>query len=257
MAIVYFPVCCPDHYYCIRQLTLGLSPAHRFLFQGDGKAVSEPGISSRPRSSVDMGLPSSYQRLCNGYQYPSGQIKEVDSGFKDSLLSHSVSPAQNDTPPPIRLDKHPSFRKQRSTMSPSESFNGGAFGHSVGSLNEDILFNERATSQQSVSPPDEGSEESGSGQFPRDPDPSSSLRGQRSSEEYMYVTMTSPHVNVGPQEEYVMMVSAPVGSAGTLAIRLCCLSLAYALWSGGCHRSYVTLCVCLKVCIMYYNVLTT
>ena len=94
-----------------------------------------------------MGLPSSYQRLCNGYQYPSGQMK-VDSGFKDSLLSHSVSPAQNDTPPPIRLDKHPSFRKQRSTMSPSESFNGGAFGHSVGSLNEDILFNERATSQQ-------------------------------------------------------------------------------------------------------------
>ena len=196
-----------------------------------------------------MGLPSSYQRLCNGYQYPSGQMKEVDSGFKDSLLSHSVSPAQNDTPPPIRLDKHPSFRKQRSTMSPSESFTGGAFGHSVGSLNEDILFNERATSQQSVSPPDEGSEESGSGQFPRDPDPSSSLRGQRSSEEYMYVTMTSPQVNVGPQEEYVMMVSAPVGSVGTLAIRLCCLSLAYALWSGGCHRSYVTLCVCLKVCI--------
>ena len=187
-----------------------------------------------------MGLPSSYQReqsLSNGYQYqhvPSGQMKDVDSGFKDSLMSHPVSPAKHDTPPPIRLDKHPSFRKQRSmpcrvprgsmtssrcSMSPSESSNGGAFGHSVGSLNEDLMFeSERVTSRQSVSPPDEGyseAEESGSGQFPMDPDPSSSLRGQRGSEEYTYVTMNSPHVNVGPQEEYVTMVSAPVGSAGT------------------------------------------
>ena len=134
-------------------------------------------------------------------------------------MSQLVSPAQNDTPPPIRLDKHPSLRKQHATKSPSESSNGGAFKHSVGSLNEDILFNERATSQQSVSPPDEGyseAEEAGSGHFPRDPDPSSSLRGQRGSEAYLSVTMTSPHVNVGPQEEYVTMVSAPVGSAGTL-----------------------------------------
>lgn len=120
----------------------------------------------------------------NGYQYhqvPSNRLRE-DSGFKDSPISHSVSPSQ-DVPPPIRLDKHPSFRKQRSapcrvprTGSSMCSSLSGSFDrepHSVGSFNDDELFDERVSSRQSISPPDEGyseHDESGSGQFQMDPD---------------------------------------------------------------------------------------
>lgn len=126
----------------------------------------------------------------NGYQYhqvPSNRLRE-DSGFKDSPISHSVSPSQS-VPPPIRLDKHPSFRKQRSVpcrvprtgssicSSPSGSFDREpsqqSYGHSVGSFNDDELFDERVSSRQSISPPDEGyseNDESGSGQFPMDPE---------------------------------------------------------------------------------------
>ena len=130
--------------------------------------------------------------MSSGYQYhqvPPNRLRE-DSGFKESPLSHSMSPAQG-VPPPVRLDKHPSLRKQRSTpcrvprssssvwsSSPSESYDrdpSQSYGHSVGSFNDDELFDERATSRQSVSVslPDEGyseSEESGSGQFTMDPD---------------------------------------------------------------------------------------
>ena len=115
----------------------------------------------------------------NGYQYnqvPSNRLRE-DSGFKDSPISHSVSPSQ-DVPPPIRLDKHPSFRKQRSapchvphTGSSVCSSLSGSFDHephSVGSFNDDELLEERVGSHQSILPPDEGyseNDESGSGQF--------------------------------------------------------------------------------------------
>ena len=102
----------------------------RFLFQGDGKPVAVESdssyggsIYSNPRSSFDKSLPSSYQKeqsMPNGYQYhqvPSNRLRE-DAGFKDSPNSHSVSPSQN-VPPPIRLDKHPSFEaRSPPVMSP-------------------------------------------------------------------------------------------------------------------------------------------
>lgn len=94
-----------------------------------------------------------------------------------------------DTPPPIRLDKHPSFNRQRSLpcrvpkRASSSSLAGSydkdsshASAHSVNSLNDEDLFNERGSSRHSVSPPDaqqdEGyseNDESGSGQFTMDP----------------------------------------------------------------------------------------
>ena len=177
--------------------------------------------------------------MSRSYQYhqvissSSGRLRE-DSGFKDSPISNSCSPSQSDVPPPIRLDKHPSLRRKqqhskpcrvphsgassRCSTSPSESYGPS---HSVGSFNDDELFDaERTTSRQSVSPPDEGyseNEESGSGQFAMDPDlPSQgSARMQqniaamrRSQEPCTYVTMTSPHAQSN-QDEYVHMVSAP------------------------------------------------
>ena len=183
-------------------LSLCLSPIYRFLFQGDGKAVSSPthesGIYSRPRSSVAMSLSSSYQKdqsVSRGHQYheiPPNQLRE-DSGFKDSPMSHSASPAQ-DVPPPIRLDKHPSIRKQRSTpcrvprsttssgcfISPSESCDPSfSCGLSVGSFKGEERF------EQSVSPPDEGysekNDESGSRQFRMDPELDHSRRGSEST----------------------------------------------------------------------------
>ena len=252
----------PFHHPCSLHLSLSLFPLPcRFLFQGDGKAVSIPtqdsGVYSRPRSSVDMSLPSSYQKdqsVSRGYQYheiPSSRLRE-DSGFKDSPISHSCSPAQSDIPPPIRLDKHPSIRKQRSTpcrvprsttssrcsTSPSESCDPSlSYGHSVGSFNDDDMFDERAISRQSVSPPDEGyseeNDESGSGQFRMDPDLSehgrrstepasqkSTLRVQFPQRSYtapsgsqVYEKMTHPNALLH-QEGYVQMI--PTGGAMTI-----------------------------------------
>ena len=180
---------------------------------------------SRPRASVDMSLPSSYQRSQshNNYDYQEVSTSGLreDSGFKDSPFSNSSasSAPKEDTPPPIRLDKHPSFRKQRSnpcrvprsaassrcSTSPSErsgSFTGRSqsYGQSVGSFNDEELFDERAmtsSSRQSGTPPDEGyseNDESGSGQFRMDPEVATE----------MYETMRHP----GTQEEYIKMIPA-------------------------------------------------
>jgi hypothetical protein len=238
---------------------------HRFLFQGDGKAVSIPthesGIYSRPRSSVDMSLPSSYQKdqsVSRGYQYhdiPPNRLRE-DSGFKDSPISHSASPAQ-DVPPPIRLDKHPSIRKQRSTpcrvprsttssrcsTSPSESCDPShSYGQSVGSFNGEEIFEERVvTSRQSASPTDEGyseeNDESGSGQFRMDPElldhgrrgsetttQKSTMRVQFPQRSYtapsgshIYEKMVHPNAPLY-QEGYVEMIPAG-GAGGAMAIQ--------------------------------------
>ena len=172
----------------------------RFLFEGIGKPVSispqdisAGRIYDRPRPSFDASYPASYQReqsVSYGYQYhqvPTGRLRE-DSGYPGSPISSSISPAV-DTPPPVRLDKHPSFNRQRSlpcrvpkrtsSSSPAGSLDkdpSHASVHSVNSLNEEDLFNERASSRHSVSPPDanqdEGyseNDESGSGQFTMDP----------------------------------------------------------------------------------------
>ena len=222
-----------------------LPPSYSFLFQGDEKAVSiatrDTSHYARPRASVDRSLPSSYQRSnFHTYEYqqiPSGGERAEDSGFKDSPFSHSVSPApQDDVPPPIRLDKHPSFCKQRSTpcrvprsatssrcsMSPSErsgSLTGQSqsFGRSVRSFNEEMMFDERGAepSRKSVSPPDEGyseNEESGSGQFRMDPEVVGDL----------YETMRHPGVGSAPQnqqqeeEEYIKMMPALANRATTI-----------------------------------------
>ena len=220
-------------------LSLCLSPIYRFLFQGDGKAVSIPthasGIYSRPRSSVAISLPSSYQKdqsVSQGHQYhdiPPNRLRE-DSGFKDSPISHSASPAQ-DVPPPIRLDKHPSIRKQRSTpcrvphsttssgcfISPSESCDPSfSCGLSVGSFNGAEIF--EATSTQSVSPPDEGyseeNDKSGSGQFRMDPELDHSRMGSESTP--IYEKMVHPNAPLY-QEGYVKMIPAGgVGGAMTI-----------------------------------------
>ena len=168
-----------------------------------------------------MSLPSSYQRgqsssTSHSYQYQEIPGPSEDSGFKDSPISHSVSPPQ-DVPPPIRLDKHPSFRKQRSmpcriqrtsrsSISPSGSYGASSsHGHCVGSFNDEEMFDERAMSRQSASPPDDGyseeNEELGSGQFRMDPDVT--------GEHHQYETMRHPSLN-GQQvhEEYIKMVPA-------------------------------------------------
>ena len=189
-------------------LSSSSSSSYRFLFEGNGQAVSIPTygtlrgpIYDHPRSSFDSSLPGAYnkeQSVSGGYQYHqvqsgsgSGRFRE-DSGYPGSPVTNSMSPAA-DLPPPLRLDKHPSFRKQHSlpcrvpkragsvcSSSPSGSLDRDAssqvFAHSVNSLNEEDLFDERGSSRQSVSPPDvqdEGyseNEESGSGQFVMDPD---------------------------------------------------------------------------------------
>ncbi|CAI8055664.1 hypothetical protein GBAR_LOCUS30365 [Geodia barretti] len=214
---------------------------HRFLFQGDGKAVSIPtkdsAVYSRPRSSIDMSLPSSYQRSQSSSSFQYSQVSVGagdDSGFKDSPISRSRSPAQ-DVPPPVRLDKHPSFRKQRSvpvprssrsSASPSGSFGAPSqqsYSHSVGSFNDDEMFDERAMSRQSVSPHDEGyseeNEESGSGQFRMDPEFGASsdahhhhyetmpLHGQ---DQHEYETMRHPSQSGHhpAQEDYIKMIPA-------------------------------------------------
>ena len=240
----------------LKLLKFPLYAHHRFLFQGDGKAVSIPthdsfsgGIYSRPRTSVDSSLPSSYQKeqsVSYGYQYHQVPSRREDSGFTESPISQSISPAL--TGPPVRLDKHPSFRKQRSlpchvprragsvcSSSPSGSYDRDpslSYGHSVGSFNDEEMFDERVASHQSVSPPDEGyseTDESGSGQFNMDPDrsehamlarrntepPQASARSplpQRSntapSSIREYEKMTHPNAPMY-QDGYVMMV--PVG----------------------------------------------
>ena len=124
-----------------------------------------------------MSLPSLYERSqsSSSFQYSQGSVgPSDDSGFKDSPLSNSRSLAQ-DVPPPVRLDTHPSFRKQRSvpvprsSASPSGSFGAPSqqsYSHSVDTFNDDEMFDERAMSRQ---PHDDGhyeeNEESGSGQF--------------------------------------------------------------------------------------------
>jgi hypothetical protein len=207
---------------------------HRFLFQGDGKAVSIPtrdsSVYSRPRSSVDMSLPSSYQRSQSSSSFQYSQVSVDDSGFKDSPIS--CSPAQ-DVPPPVRLDKHPSFRKQRSVpvprssrCSPSPSGSFGApsqqsYSQSVGSFNDDEMFDERAMSRQSVSPHDEGyseeNEESGSGQFKMDPDFGASSDAHHyetmppcDEEQHEYETMRHPSHSGHDEahEDYIKMIPA-------------------------------------------------
>ena len=213
----------------------------RFLFQGDGKAVSIPtresSIYSRPRSSIDMSLPSSYQRSQSSSSFPYQQVSvgpSDDSGFKDSPISHSRSPAQ-DVPPPVRLDKHPSIRRQRSgpchvphssrcSASPSGSYGAPSqsYSHSVGSFNEEEMFDEqRAVSRQSVSPQDEGyseNEESGSGQFRMDPDLGAGDHHHHYEtmpphipEQHEYETMRHPSLSGSQQqahEDYIKMIPA-------------------------------------------------
>ena len=183
--------------------TLSLTQTHRFL---DGKPVSIP----RGQSST------SHTYQCE--QVPLSPSD--DSGFKDSPITHSVSPAQ-DVPPPIRLDKHPSFRKQRSApchihiqrgcrCSPSPSGSYGApsqsYGNGVGSFNEEMFGEQRIVSWQSVSPPDEGhaeeNEELGSGQLRMDPGVAAG------GEHHQYETMRHPSMKGQQQEEYIKMMPA-------------------------------------------------
>ena len=163
--------------------------------------TSRGPIYDHPHSSFDSSLCGVYnkeQSVRGGYQYHqvqygsgSGRFSE-DSVYPGSPMITSMSP-DVDVPPPLHLDKHPSFRKQRSLpchvpklassvcwSSPSGSLDRDAssqvFTDSVNSLKEKDLYDERGSSWQSVSPPDaqdEGyseNEESGSGQFVVDPD---------------------------------------------------------------------------------------
>lgn len=145
-------------------------PPLSFLFQGDGKAVPIQTRSTTiydiptPRPSYDSSYPSGYQKrgpYPAGYQYyqvpPNGRLADPDSGNPASPLSHSPL-----TGPPVRLDKHPSFRKQRSlpcdisrrNRSPHSGSVETPPGHSVDSLiGEDTLFDETALpNSRSMSP---------------------------------------------------------------------------------------------------------
>ena len=129
-----------------------------------------------PHSSFDSSLRGVYnkeQSVSGGYQYhqvqsgsASGRFSE-DSGYPGLPMISSMSP-DVDGPPPFHLDKHPSFRKQRSlpcrvpkrassvcSSAPSEILDRDAspqlFAHSVNSLKEEDLFDERGSSWQFVS----------------------------------------------------------------------------------------------------------
>ena len=198
----------------------------------------DSSVYSRPRSSVDMSLPSSYQRSQSSSSFKYSQVSvgpSDDSGFKDSPISHSRSPPQ-DAPPPVRFDKHPSFRKQcsvsvprssRCSASPSGSFGAPSqqsYSQSVGSFNDDEIFDERAMSRQSVSPHDDGyseeNEESGSGQFRMNSDVGASSGAHhydtmppRDEEQHEYETMRHPSHSRHHQahEDYIKMMPAFAG----------------------------------------------
>lgn len=146
------------------------SPPCSFLFHGDGKAVAIPTqqanpIYDVPRASFDSSFPPSYQRqasISSGYQHH--KVCSQDSGI--------MSPGSLDEPPPVHLDKHPSFRKKRSApcdmprrkgsyhshnRSPDDNSTRNNSNPSMQSadslLNEETLFQH----QESSSPPSRGS----------------------------------------------------------------------------------------------------
>ena len=156
---------------------------HSFLFHGDGKAVAIPTqqanpIYDVPRASFDSSFPPSYQRqgsISTGYQQH--KFSSQDSGIM------SPGAMSVDEPPPVHLDKHPSFRKKRSApcdmpgrkgsyhshdRSPDENSTRNNSNPSMQSadslLNEETLFQHQESSSPpsrgSVTPPDCGDENS-------------------------------------------------------------------------------------------------
>ena len=146
------------------------SPSCSFLFHGDGKAVAIPTqqanpIYDVPRASFDSSFPPSYQRqasISSGYQHH--KFSSQDSGI--------MSPGSVDEPPPVHLDKHPSFRKKRSAPCDMPGRKGSYHSHNRSPngnstqnnsdpsmqsadslLNEETLFQH----QESSSPPSRGS----------------------------------------------------------------------------------------------------
>ena len=138
--------------------------------------TSRGPMYDHPCSSFDSSLCGAYnkeQSVSGGYQYHqvqsgsgSGRFSE-DSGYPGLPMISSMS-TDIDVLPPLHLDKHPSFYKQRSLpyrvpkqassvclSSPSGSLDRDAssqvFAHSVNSLKEEDLIDERESSWQSVS----------------------------------------------------------------------------------------------------------
>ena len=95
---------------------------------------------------------------------------------------------------------HPLLRKQRSvwSSSPLGSYDCHPslfYEHSVGSFNDEEMFDERVASSQSASPPDEGyseTDESGSGQFNMNPNRSKHAMLARRNTEPPQAPMRAP-----------------------------------------------------------------
>ena len=115
----------------------------RFLFQGDGSAVamnSQPqSLYDVPRSSVDTHPHSLNKRNSTSSGYHNHLLTRSKSHDRDSGF-HSMDSVDRTPPlldgPPVRWDKHPSFRRKResdpcmirrssSVQSPSNSFTEG------------------------------------------------------------------------------------------------------------------------------------
>ena len=123
-----------------------LSFPSRFLFQGDGSAVamnSQPQIPlyDVPRSSVDSQPPSFQKRgsVSSMGNYHNHLLRRSSSQDHDSGY-HSV----NGTPtilggPPVRLDKHPSFRQKRDSETSLRSYSN-ASSPPYGSYQDSELF---------------------------------------------------------------------------------------------------------------------
>ena len=154
-------------------------PTPSFLFEGNGKAVpvaiqSVPALYDTPRASFDSGLPASYFKregsipeTSNPYQHIAKKIMEPDSGYLTSPVNFGLEG------PPVRLDKHPSFQKQRSALCGRRQHNRSNCNSTSSSLNkrdasnpslptaesfsEDILFDRGdspTTPTRSPSPPE-------------------------------------------------------------------------------------------------------
>lgn len=150
----------------------------RFLFHGDGKAVAIPtqqtSLYDVPHHSYDSNsLPPSRppSSASDNYVIVPGPIKDghhmdPDSGYLSQSASNSLPHSLEGHPPPVRLDKHPSIRRKRSTpcdiqrqvsrdSATSGSFNDKEmFGQSADSLDQNTMFEERDSSE---SPPDASS----------------------------------------------------------------------------------------------------